>query len=146
MEASSQFNSKGRDPYCLGNNCLVHVMLAGTVRMGLDNPRDLPQVRGVAAGGCLGLCLQQGIQSVAQDCRRMSAEGTSLSRPSVGAGTVLPIVCVSGQPRRKDKREKLSTMPWEELLVVENHHCYLKQCLAPRSPFINSSYHHSYAE
>lgn len=85
-------------------------MLAGTVRMGLDNPRDLPQVRGVAARGCMGLCLQQGIQSVAQDCRRMSAEGTSLSRPSVGAGTVLPTVYVSGQPRPKDKREKLSTM------------------------------------
>lgn len=65
--------------------------------MGLDNPRDLPQVCGVAAGGCLGLCLQQGSQTVAQDRRRMSVEGTSLSRTSVGAGTVLP----PPQPRRQ---------------------------------------------
>lgn len=39
----------------------------------------------------------------------MSVEGTSLLRPSVGAGTVLTSTTAyeSGQPRCKDKREKL---------------------------------------
>lgn len=88
MEACSQFNSKGRDPweqlFCLGD-------VGWNSSHGAGNPRDFPQVCGASAGGCLGLSLQQGSRSVAQDCKRMTVEDTSLLRPSVGAGTVLPL-------------------------------------------------------